>query len=170
RRDHAHDAALDGAIRMPQETERWVDVGTRARHHVARHSELAVAGGSEEIALAALLPDDDFRAHEVRPAREVEADEGQTYAGGRYVALEVAEQRGDVVVEGWCARVCTVRLEQRAEPGRSHHHRRPREESGRDEVTARPRPRVILMPQRLTERMRSRGLFEDEHRLSPKPC
>src|SRR2546421_12942147 len=71
RRRLAEDAALDGAVGVPQEPERGVDVGARARHHVARQAELAVAGGGQEVALASLHAHQHLGTDQIRAAREV---------------------------------------------------------------------------------------------------
>src|SRR2546421_11982665 len=71
----AEDAALDGTVGVPQEPERCVDVGARARHHVARHAELAVAGGRQEVRLSALHAFQHLLTDQVSPARQIETSE-----------------------------------------------------------------------------------------------
>ena len=70
--------AQDGAVGVPQEPERVADEGARSRHHVARHAELAEAGGRQEVGLSALHAHQRLGADEIRAAGQIEADERHT--------------------------------------------------------------------------------------------
>src|SRR4029077_8329501 len=70
--------------------------------------------------------------------------------------LDAGRQRAGVAAAG---------LDQAAQPGRADHHGRAGQETGAEQLAARNGPRMVLVPQRLAECMRTRGLFADEHLL-----
>ncbi len=100
---------------MPQEAERGAGEPSGRRHHVARHTHLAVARRRQKVGLAALLTDDDFGPDEIRATGEVETDHRNARRVRRDVALGLVEQRLNVSRQG---RIRLVGLQRRGQPGR----------------------------------------------------
>src|SRR5262249_45985453 len=119
-----------------------------------------VAGGREEVGLAALHADQRLRADQVCPTREIEHDEGKGARAARNVALAAAEQRRDVGVEAGTRR---LGLEERAEPRRADHHALRAEEACGEEVAAAHRTRMALVPERGAGRGGPRRTLANQH-------
>ncbi len=147
--------AQDRAVRMPQQAESAVGKPGRRRHHVARHTHLAVARRGEEVGLAAFLTDDHFGPDQVRPTGKVEANHRKL--AGRVLQAAFLDQTVD---ESQRPRI--TRLQRRCQPGRSDDHRRSTCQSRPEQLATGDGTPVVLVQQRLARSFGPREFFGDE--------